>query len=217
MLGRADYEPVWRAMQEFTGQRAEDAADELWLVEHPPVYTLGMNGDPAHILDAGEVPVVRTDRGGQVTYHGPGQLVLYTLVDLQRRRLGARRMVSALEQAVIGLLRQYGLKAQARSDAPGVYVDGAKIASLGLRIRRGCCYHGVALNVRPELEAFGRINPCGHAGLPVTRLADLGVDAQVFEPAAALVRELMVQLGDEEILVLSGLVLSEAEVAEETA
>ncbi|MDF9392659.1 MULTISPECIES: lipoyl(octanoyl) transferase LipB [Methylococcus] len=199
MLGRADYEPVWRAMQEFTGQRADDTADELWLVEHSPVYTLGMNGDPAHILDAGDVPVVQTDRGGQVTYHGPGQLVLYTLVDLQRRKLGVRRMVSALEQAVISLLRQYGLEAQARSDAPGVYVDGAKIASLGLRVRRGCCYHGVALNVRPELEAFGRIHPCGHAGLAVTRLADLGVAAQVFEPAAALVRELMVQLGDEEI------------------
>ncbi|QXP85238.1 lipoyl(octanoyl) transferase LipB [Methylococcus sp. ANG] len=204
MLGRADYEPVWRAMQAFTGQRADDTGDELWLVEHPPVYTLGMNGDPAHILDARDVPVLRTDRGGQVTYHGPGQLVLYTLVDLQRRKLGVRRMVGALEQAVIALLRQYGLKAQARSDAPGVYVDGAKIASLGLRVRRGCCYHGVALNVRPELEAFGRINPCGHAGLAVTRLADLGVDAQVFEPAAALVRELMVELGDEEILALSG-------------
>ncbi|AAU90701.1 lipoyl(octanoyl) transferase LipB [Methylococcus capsulatus] len=199
MLGRADYEPVWRAMQEFTGQRADDTADELWLVEHPPVYTLGMNGDPAHILDAGGVPVVRTDRGGQVTYHGPGQLVLYTLVDLQRRKLGVRRMVSALEQAVIGLLRQYGLEARARGDAPGVYVDGAKIASLGLRVRRGCCYHGVALNVCPELEAFDRIHPCGHAGLAVTRLTDLGVEAQVFEPAAALVRELMVQLGDEEI------------------
>lgn len=204
MLGRADYEPVWRAMQEFTEQRTDDTADELWLVEHPPVYTLGMNGDAAHILDAGDVPVVRTDRGGQVTYHGPGQLVLYALVDLQRRKLGVRRMVSALEESVVALLRQYGLSAQARSDAPGVYVQGAKIASLGLRVRRGCCYHGVALNVRPELEAFGRINPCGHAGLPVTRLADLGVDAQVFEPAAALVRELMVQLGDEEILVLSG-------------
>lgn len=199
MLGRADYEPVWRAMQEFTEQRTDDTADELWLVEHPPVYTLGMNGDAAHILDAGDVPVVRTDRGGQVTYHGPGQLVLYALVDLQRRKLGVRRMVSALEESVVALLRQYGLSAQARSDAPGVYVQGAKIASLGLRVRRGCCYHGVALNVRPELEAFGRINPCGYAGLPVTRLADLGVDAQVFEPAAALVRELMVQLGDEEI------------------
>jgi len=199
MLGRADYEPVWRAMQEFTEQRTDDTADELWLVEHPPVYTLGMNGDAAHVLDAGDVPVVRTDRGGQVTYHGPGQLVLYALVDLQRRKLGVRRMVSALEESVVALLRQYGLSAQARSDAPGVYVQGAKIASLGLRVRRGCCYHGVALNVRPELEAFGRINPCGYAGLPVTRLADLGVDAQVFEPAAALVRELMVQLGDEEI------------------
>ncbi|UZR27502.1 lipoyl(octanoyl) transferase LipB [Methylococcus mesophilus] len=199
MLERADYEPVWRAMQEFTEQRTDDTADELWLVEHPPVYTLGMNGDAAHILDAGDVPVVRTDRGGQVTYHGPGQLVLYALVDLQRRKLGVRRMVSALEESVVALLRQYGLSAQARSDAPGVYVQGAKIASLGLRVRRGCCYHGVALNVRPELEAFGRINPCGYAGLPVTRLADLGVDAQVFEPAAALVRELMVQLGDEEI------------------
>lgn len=199
MLGRADYEPVWRAMQEFTEQRTDDTADELWLVEHPPVYTLGMNGDAAHIRDAGDVPVVRTDRGGQVTYHGPGQLVLYALVDLQRRKLGVRRMVSALEESVVALLRQYGLSAQARSDAPGVYVQGAKIASLGLRVRRGCCYHGVALNVRPELEAFGRINPCGYAGLPVTRLADLGVDAQVFEPAAALVRELMVQLGDEEI------------------
>ncbi|QJD29015.1 lipoyl(octanoyl) transferase LipB [Methylococcus geothermalis] len=199
MLGRADYEPVWRAMQGFTEQRGGEVDDELWLVEHPPVYTLGMNGDAAHILDAGDVPVVRTDRGGQVTYHGPGQLVLYALVDLQRRKLGVRRMVSALEESVVALLRQYGLSAQARSDAPGVYVAGAKIASLGLRVRRGCCYHGVALNVRPELEAFGRINPCGHAGLPVTRLADLGVDVQVFEPAAALVRELMVQLGDEDI------------------
>lgn len=199
-LGRRSYEPVWHAMRHFTEERDTDTADEVWLVEHEPVYTLGLNGDPSHILHPLEASLVRTDRGGQVTYHGPGQLVLYVLFDLQRRRLGVRALVTFLEGAVIRVLTQYGLGAEARRDAPGVYVEGRKIASLGLRVRRGCCYHGIALNVNPELEPFRCIHPCGHPGLEVTRLTDWGVDATVWDPAAPLVRELMIELGDEEIL-----------------
>jgi len=173
-LGHDAYVPVWRAMQQFTSRRSVETADELWVVEHPPVYTLGMNGKREHILDAGDIPVVQSDRGGQVTYHGPGQVVIYLLIDLKRRQLGARGLVSAIENAIIALLAHYGIaaRARARRHAPGVYVEGKKIAALGLRIRRGCSYHGLALNVDMDLAPFARINPCGYAGLEVTQLRD---------------------------------------------
>ncbi len=160
-------------MQAFTHERDETTPDELWFLQHPPVYTLGKNGKPAHVLDAGDIPVINIDRGGQVTYHGPGQLVVYTLLDLKRLKLGIREMVSLLEDSVIDLLAQYRIKAESRRDAPGVYVNNAKIAALGLRVRKGCCFHGLALNVAMELEPFSRINPCGFENLPVTQVSDL--------------------------------------------
>jgi len=172
-LGRRDYEPVWRAMQTFTDERASNTSDELWFVEHPPVFTVGLNGKPEHLLNPGDIPVVQVDRGGHVTYHGPGQIVAYALLDLRRLGLGPRQLVVALEQAVIDLLAELGITAAGRRDAPGVYVDGAKIAALGLRVRRGSCYHGLSLNVAMDLEPFSRINPCGYPGLAVTQLTDL--------------------------------------------
>lgn len=185
-LGRVDYEPTWRAMQRFTDERGPDTADELWLLEHPPVFTLGMNGDPAHVLAAGEIPVVRIDRGGQVTYHGPGQLVAYPLVDLRRAGLGVRDLVTALERAVIRTAAASGIEAHARREAPGVYVGAAKLASVGIRIRRGASYHGLALNVNMDLAPFARINPCGYAGLAMTQLASLGGPDDVESVAATL-------------------------------
>lgn len=172
-LGVRDYARTWAAMREFTDQRDVDTQDALWLVQHLPVFTLGQAGRPEHVLNPGVIPVLRSDRGGQVTYHGPGQIVAYLLLDLRRAGIGVKRLVNLLEQAVIDLLAERGIAAAARPDAPGVYVDGAKIASVGLRVRHGCSYHGIALNVDLELEPFQRINPCGYAGLPVTRLADL--------------------------------------------
>lgn len=172
-LGRVPYLACWHAMQRFTDERTDDTADALWLVEHPPVFTQGQAGRAEHLLDPGDIPVVQTDRGGQVTYHGPGQRIAYVLVDLRRRKLGVRRLVEALECAVIDLLAGFGIAAGARADAPGVYVDGAKIASVGLRVRHGCSYHGIALNVDLDLAPFRRINPCGYEGLPMTRLVDL--------------------------------------------
>jgi lipoyl(octanoyl) transferase len=189
-LGHAAYVPTWRAMQRYTDTRDAQARDEIWCLEHPPVYTLGMNGDPAHVLVAGDIPVVPIDRGGQVTYHGPGQLVVYPLLDLRRLALGVRALVGALERGVVAYAAALGIAAEARRDAPGVYVGGRKLASVGLRIRRGCCYHGIALNVAMDLEPFGRINPCGYAGLEVTDLARLGVARS---PQAAAT-ELVVQL-----------------------
>lgn len=173
-LGRVPYEPTWRAMQRYTEERGPDTPDQLWLLEHEPVYTLGMNADPAHLLAPGDIPVVRIDRGGQVTYHGPGQLVIYPLIDLRRAGLGVRDLVNALERAVIALAARYQIEARCRKGSPGVYVDGAKLASVGLRIRRGGSYHGLALNVQMNLEPFGRINPCGYPGLAMTQLAALG-------------------------------------------
>lgn len=173
-LGLAPYEPTWRAMQRFTDQRDADTEDEIWLLEHPPVYTQGMNGNPAHVLAAGDIPVVQIDRGGQVTYHGPGQLVVYPLLDIRRMQLGVRDLVCTLENAVVACASRYGIAAQGRRDAPGVYVAGRKLASLGLRIRRGSSYHGLALNVNMDLRPFAGINPCGFQGLQVTQLADLG-------------------------------------------
>lgn len=172
-LGHHAYIPIWRAMQRFTEQRDAHSSDELWLVEHPPVYTQGLNGKAEHLLNPSDIPVVAVDRGGQITYHGPGQAVVYCLLDLPRRGMGIRELVSLLENAVIALLADHGIDAHARPEAPGVYVKDAKIAALGLRVRRGRSYHGLSLNVTMDLEPFTRINPCGYAGLQVTQLADL--------------------------------------------
>lgn len=189
-LGRVEYLPTWRAMQRLTDSRDAATEDELWFLEHPPVYTLGMNADPSHVLVPGAIPVVPIDRGGQVTYHGPGQLVVYPLLDLKRLRLGVRELVTALESVVVALAAAHGVAAAPRREAPGVYVDGAKLASLGLRIRRGCCYHGLALNVAMDLEPFARINPCGYAGLAVTDFASLGVRLSTQAAAQRLLPEL---------------------------
>ena len=175
-LGRAQYEPTWRAMQEFTRARGPETADEIWLLEHPPVFTLGLAGRREHVLSPGDIPVIATDRGGQVTYHGPGQAVAYVLFDLRRLGLGARELVRRLEQVAIDVLAHYGVEGMRRAGMPGVYVDDAKIAAIGLRIARGCSYHGLSLNVDMPLEPFSRIDPCGYPGLRSTRLADLGVD-----------------------------------------
>jgi lipoyl(octanoyl) transferase len=194
-LGLVDYEPTWRAMQAFTDRRGPHTDDELWLLSHPPVYTLGQAGRPEHLLAPGEIPVIQVDRGGQVTYHGPGQLVLYVLLDLRRAGLGVRQLVSLLEASVIDLLGGQGIAAAARADAPGVYVDGAKVASLGLRVRRGCSFHGLALNVDMDLEPFARINPCGYAGLALTQLADLGAPRELGAVSAELTAVIAGRLG----------------------
>ena len=185
-LGLADYEPTWRAMQRFTDERDASTPDEIWFLEHPPVFTLGMNASAAHVLAPGDIPVVQIDRGGQVTYHGPGQLVVYPLVDLRRAHLGVRDLVTALERSVIELVAGLGVSAEAPRGAPGVYVDGRKLASVGIRVRRGASYHGLALNVALDLEPFRRINPCGYPGLEMTQLSELGGPTTVADTAAAL-------------------------------
>jgi lipoyl(octanoyl) transferase len=178
-LGLVDYEPTWRAMQSFTAGRDEASADEIWFLEHAPIFTLGMNASRAHLIAPGDIPVLQIDRGGQVTYHGPGQLVVYPLIDMKRAQLSVRDLVSALETSVIRYVRQWGVNAECRSGAPGVYVAGAKLASLGIRIRRGASYHGLALNIDMDLEPFGRIHPCGYADLKMTQLRDLGAATSV--------------------------------------
>ena len=185
-LGRVPYQPTWLAMQRFTEQRTAATPDEIWLLEHDPVFTLGMNSDRAHLLAPGDIPVVQIDRGGQVTYHGPGQLVVYPLIDVRRAAIGVRALVSALERTVIEYCAQFGVRADCRAAAPGVYVDDRKLASVGLRIRRGGSYHGLAINVSMDLEPFLRINPCGHAGLAMTQLADLGIAVDVQQAAAGV-------------------------------
>lgn len=172
-LGLMGYEPVWRAMQAFTDQRDENTPDELWIVEHPPVFTQGQAGRAEHILAPGDIPVIQVDRGGQVTYHGPGQVVAYPLIDIGRSDMGVRDLVTGIEQAIIDVLKSYGVDAQLMDGAPGVYIDGVKIASLGLRIRKGKSFHGLSFNVDMDLEPFQRINPCGFQGLQVTNLAAL--------------------------------------------
>ena len=193
-LGRVAYEPTWRAMQAANAARGPDTPDEVWLVEHPPVYTLGLAGRREHVLAPGDIPVVATDRGGQVTYHGPGQAVAYVLLDLRRKGLGVKELVRCLEQAVIELLDAHGIAGDRKPGMPGVYVDGAKIAAVGLRVARGCSYHGLALNAGVDLEPFARIDPCGYPGLACTRLSDLGVrdsiDAVQHELGAAIARQL---------------------------
>ncbi len=186
-LGQVDYESVWQRMIEFTNNRQPDTPDELWLVEHPPVFTLGQAGKAMHVLAPGDIPLVKSDRGGQVTYHGPGQLVAYLLFNIRRKQINVRELVSGIEQSIIHLLANVGVSAELKSGAPGVYVEGEKIAALGLRIRRGCSYHGLSLNIDMDLEPFERINPCGYEGLKVTQLKDLGVN----ESFAAVTRNLV--------------------------
>lgn len=189
-LGRVEYEPTWRAMQAFTAARAPDTPDELWVLEHPPVFTQGQAGKPEHLIAATDIPVVQIDRGGQITYHGPGQVVIYVLVDLRRRGYGIRELVTRMEQAVIDLLSAHGVNAARQPGAPGVYVDGAKIAALGLRVKHGCTYHGLALNVDMDLSPFGAINPCGYAGMQVAQCRDRGVRESSPALGQALVQRL---------------------------
>ena len=188
ILGSQPYHSVWQDMQRFTLSRGPNTADELWIVEHPPVYTLGLNGKSEHLLDTGSIPVVQTDRGGQVTYHGPGQLVIYTLLDLKRLNLSIRQLVTLLEQAMVATLAQYGIKAETRGDAPGVYVGSQKIGSLGLRVKRHCSYHGLSLNNHMDLSPFHGINTCGYPDLKVTQLADLGINVHTQELAIPVAR-----------------------------
>jgi lipoyl(octanoyl) transferase len=193
--GRLEYEPAWRAMQAFTDTRDAATPDEIWFLEHPPVFTLGLNGRREHLLAPGDIPVVDIDRGGQVTYHGPGQLVVYPLLDLKRSGLGIRGLVTGLERAVIDTVAVWGIDARAKREAPGVYVGGRKLASIGLRVRRGCSYHGLAFNIAMDLEPFARINPCGYAGLEVTQLSVLGGPADVDRVAHELAPRLLAELG----------------------
>lgn len=185
-LGRQEYVPCWKDMQAFTDERDESTVDEIWFCEHPPVFTLGLNAAKEHLLAPGDIDVVQIDRGGQVTYHGPGILMVYPLIDIRRAAIGVRRLVTALEQSVVDLAAAYGIDAAAKPEAPGVYVDGAKLASVGLRIRRGASFHGMALNVDADLEPFARINPCGFQGLEMTDLRRLGVDLSLEDTAAKL-------------------------------
>jgi len=193
-LGLVEYEPTWQAMKAFTAARNTDTRDEIWLLQHPPVYTQGQAGKPEHLLRANDIPVVQIDRGGQITYHGPGQIVAYLLLDLRRWKLNVRELVRLMEQAVIDLLAQHGVAAQRRNDAPGVYVSDAKIAALGLKITNGCCYHGLALNVDMDLSPFVNINPCGYAGLQVTQAKDLGISAPIAEMEQQIARSLLTLL-----------------------
>jgi lipoyl(octanoyl) transferase len=196
-LGRVEYEPTWRAMQRLVDTRGPATPDEIWFLEHPPVFTLGMNSKPEHLLGTGDIPVVQIDRGGQVTYHGPGQLVVYPLLDLGRAKLGVRALVQGIERAIIAAVAEWGIEAYGRRDAPGVYVGPRKLASVGLRIRRSCSYHGLALNVAMDLEPFRRINPCGYAGLEMTQVSELGGPADLGVVADALAPRLLAALGFE--------------------
>ncbi|GAB2626508.1 lipoyl(octanoyl) transferase LipB [Novilysobacter erysipheiresistens] len=194
-LVRQPYEPVWRAMQAFTDARDEATPDELWLVEHEPVFTLGQAGKPEHVLAPGDIPVIHVDRGGQVTYHGPGQIVLYPLLDLRRLKLGVREYVCRIEQSIIDTLGDWNIEAVRREGAPGVYVAGAKIAALGIRVRRGCTFHGLAFNIAMDLSPFLRINPCGYEGLRVTSMVDLGGPSGLDAVKPALVGHVAAQFG----------------------
>jgi lipoyl(octanoyl) transferase len=198
-LGLVEYQASWQAMRDFTDARDRQTPDEIWLLQHPPVFTQGQAGREQHLLAPGDIPVIKTDRGGQVTYHGPGQWVAYLLLDVRRRSFGVRDLVNLIEHSIVELLADYGIAAAPRADAPGVYVAGAKIASLGLRIRRGCSYHGLALNVDMDLEPFSRINPCGHVGLAVTSLRDClpaDSDLQLDEVGECLLSKLATGLGE---------------------
>jgi len=201
-LGRQPYEPVWRAMQAFTDARGPETPDELWMVEHDPVFTLGQAGRWEHVLVPGEIPVVPVDRGGQVTYHGPGQIVAYPLLDLRRLGIGVRDFVHRIEQAIIDTLETWNIGAVRREGAPGVYVADAKVAALGIRVRRGCTFHGLAFNINMDLEPFNRINPCGYQGLQVTQVLDLGGPGSLAAVEAVLIGELARQFGLEAVFEL---------------
>lgn len=194
-LDRQAYEPVWRAMQRFTDARDAQTLDEIWLVEHDPVFTLGQAGKPEHVLMPGDIPVIHVDRGGQVTYHGPGQIVAYPLLDLKRLKIGVRDYVCKIEQSIIDTLADWNIEAARRNGAPGVYVGNAKIAALGIRVRRGCSFHGLAFNIAMDLEPFRRINPCGYAGLQVVSLADLGGPSDIAAVRAVLLGHMAEQFG----------------------
>lgn len=198
-LGRQDYLPVWQAMHQFTDQRDEQTADEIWLVEHHPVFTQGQTGKAEHLLNPGNIPIVQSDRGGQVTYHGPGQLVAYVLINLRRKKLGVRELVTHIEQLVIDTLKTYHIDSAARPDAPGVYVDGKKICSLGLRIRKGCSFHGLALNVNMDLSPFLRINPCGYQGMEMVQVCDLGGPDNLPEIEQQMIQELVRLFGYQQV------------------
>ncbi|HFQ5340236.1 lipoyl(octanoyl) transferase LipB [Vibrio vulnificus] len=198
-LGRRDYLPVWQAMHEFTDTRNEETPDEVWLVEHNPVFTQGQAGKAEHLLNTGDIPVVQSDRGGQVTYHGPGQLVAYFLINLRRKKLGVRDLVTTIENLVINTLKAYNIDSAARPDAPGVYVEGRKICSLGLRIRKGCSFHGLALNVNMDLSPFLRINPCGYQGMEMVQVSELGGPKDIALVEQKLVKELVNLLGYEQV------------------
>jgi lipoyl(octanoyl) transferase len=193
-LGLQDYESTWQAMQRFTQNRDAETPDEIWITEHPAVYTLGLNGKREHLLNTGDIPVINSDRGGQVTYHGPGQLVIYTLIDIKRLNLGIRQLVTILEQAMIFALAQHGISAVARADAPGVYVDNKKIGSIGLRIKRNCSYHGLSINNHMDLRPFDHINTCGYPGLAVTQLSDLGVTVSNADLATLVTQAILTRL-----------------------
>jgi lipoyl(octanoyl) transferase len=200
-----NYEQIWQCMQSFTDHRDENTQDELWLVEHAPVFTQGQAGKEEHLLNTGDIPVVKVDRGGQVTYHGPGQLVIYLLLDLRRRKLGVRELVTKIEESIVALLSEYDIEAYAKPDAPGVYVDNRKVASLGLRVRKGCSFHGLALNVDMDLEPFLRINPCGYAGMEMVQTKQLGGPNTVDEAGDKLAHILANALNNTEIQKAVGL------------
>lgn len=207
-LGKQDYESVWHAMQHYTDTRDSESHDELWIVEHPPVFTQGQAGKSEHILNAGDIPVIQVDRGGQVTYHGPGQLVVYPLLDIKRSKVGVRQLVTHIEQSIVDMLAKYGINAYAKADAPGVYVDERKIASLGLRIRKGCSFHGLALNVDMDLAPFRRINPCGYAGLEMVQCKALGGPQTVTEAGEQLTITFSQLLGYQHLVHHQGLAAS---------
>ncbi|WP_370694272.1 lipoyl(octanoyl) transferase LipB [Psychrobium sp. 1_MG-2023] len=203
-LGRREYESVWHAMQNYTDSRDSNSADEIWLVEHEPVFTQGQAGKEEHLLLPGDIPVVKVDRGGQVTYHGPGQLVAYFLLDIRRLKMGVRDLVTEIEQSLVELLKGYDIDAYAKADAPGVYVDEKKVASLGLRIRKGCSFHGLALNVNMDLDPFLRINPCGYAGLEMVQVSDLGGPSDMATIQDDLTRIIAQRLNYQQIETITG-------------
>lgn len=199
-LGQQPYEPVWRAMQSFTEQRTSETMDEVWLLEHDPVFTLGRNAKKKHILSAGDIPVIEIDRGGQVTYHGPGQLVVYLMIDIKRRALGVRKLVTLIEQSIISTLNEYQLSARAKKEAPGVYIGDAKIAALGLRIKKGCSFHGLSLNASMDLTPFRQINPCGYKELEVVQLSDYIEDVELSKLQQQLIFHLSKHLAYEKVI-----------------
>ena len=203
-LGVVDYTETWQRMQQFTDNRDESTVDEIWLLEHPPVFTQGQAGKEEHLLFPGDIPVVKVDRGGQVTYHGPGQLVAYVLLDIKRRKIGVRELVTMIEQVIVGALAAHAVNAYARPDAPGVYVNEAKVASLGLRVRKGCTFHGLALNVAMDLSPFSRINPCGYAGMRMVQSSDLGGPNSIEIAKQEISRQFISQLKISELTEVTG-------------